>query len=80
MKLTELVTGITELTAQTEKSRAEVVAAVVVLNEKIGALEVNVTELLNGELSPDVIASFDALKASVQAIDDLNTDATPPTP
>lgn len=79
MKLTELVAGLAAVSAQTDKSHGEVVAAVAALNEKIGALEAKVTELLNGELSPEIVAAFDGLKASVQAIDDLNADATPPT-
>ena len=78
MKITELASGLAELKVQTEKSRGEILAAVVVLNAKITALEQTVADLNGGELSPDVIASFDGLKASVQAIDDLNADATPP--
>lgn len=74
MKADQLLVGLQALKEQADKSKAEVVAAVGKLHESVAALEAKVTALTEGELRPDIAAAFENLKASVQAIDDLNAD------
>ena len=72
MKITELASGLAALKAQNEKARVEIIA-------KVNALEQAIADLNGGELSEEVNAAFEDLKASIQADDDLNADTTPPT-
>ena len=65
MKLSELSGEIAAVVVQVAKVRDEVLA-------RIAALE---AALANVELPEDVMIALDALRASVQAIDDLNQDA-----
>jgi hypothetical protein len=65
MKLNELSGEIAAVVVQVAKVRDEVLA-------RIAALE---AALANVELPEDVMTALDALRTSVQAIDDLNPDA-----
>jgi len=62
---TELAQQITDLTAQNEKARAEVLAKIADMQAALDAA---------GNVDPAVLAAFDALKASVQADDDIVAD------
>ena len=62
----ELAQQLTDLANQTEKGRQEVLA-------KIEALEAALVTA--GEVTPAVQSAVDALKASVQAVDDIVPDA-----
>lgn len=61
----ELAEQLTALTAQVEKSRAEVVAKVTALEEALANA---------GGTTPEVDAALTNLKAAVQSVDDLNPD------
>jgi hypothetical protein len=61
------------ITAQVAKSRDEVIAAVDLLNERIVELEDALAAGVG--TTAEVDAALEALKAQVQAIDDLNADA-----
>ena len=62
----ELAQQITDLTAQNEKARAEVLAKIADMQAALDAA---------GSVDPTVLEAFDALKASVQADDDIVPDA-----
>lgn len=62
----ELATQIEELTAQNEKARAEVLAKIAELQAALDAA---------GTVDQAVLDAFGALKASVQADDDIVPDA-----
>ena len=62
----ELAQALDDLKAQTDKARAEVVG-------KITELETALAQA--GAVAPEVQTAFDALKASVQASDDVVKDA-----
>ena len=66
MNMQELAQGLTDLKAQTDKARAEVV-------KKIADLEAAIANA--GNTTPEVDAALEALKASVQATDDVVPDA-----
>lgn len=66
MNMQELAQGLADLTAQTDKARAEVV-------QKIADLEAAIANA--GNTTPEVDAALEALKASVQASDDVVPDA-----
>jgi uncharacterized protein involved in exopolysaccharide biosynthesis len=69
MNQTELAQELTNLTAQGEKAKAEIIAAVAALEDA----------LLNaGSTTAEVDAALANLKATVQGIDDLNPDVPPP--
>lgn len=75
MTTVQLLVGLQALKEQADKSKAELVAAVGKLNESVAALEAKVAALNEAnQINPEIHAAFDALKASVQAIDDLNAD------
>lgn len=61
----ELAQSIVDLTAQNDKARAEVVGKIADLEAAVAA---------GGPVSADVEAAFAALKASVQADDDIVAD------
>lgn len=63
---TELAQQITDLTAQNEKARAEVLAKIADMQAALDAA---------GSVDPTVLEAFAALKASVQADDDIVPDA-----
>ncbi len=63
----ELATQLAALAAQQDKARAEIVAKLAALEEAIVA----------NPVSPDVEAAVAALRASIQATDDIVPDATP---
>lgn len=65
MKLNELSGEIAAVVVQVAKVRDEVLARIAVLE----------AALADVELPEDVMIALDALRASVQAIDDLNQDA-----
>jgi len=65
----ELAQALTALGAQLEKARGEI-------TQKVSDLEAALAGAAN--VTPEVQAAFDALKAKVQVLDDLNPDA--PTP
>jgi len=62
----ELALQIADLTTQNEKARAEVLAKIAAMQEAIDAA---------GSVDPAVLEAFAALKASVQADDDIVPDA-----
>lgn len=62
----ELAQQITDLTAQNERARAEVLAKIADMQAAIDAA---------GAVDPAVLEAFDALRASVQADDDIVPDA-----
>jgi hypothetical protein len=62
----ELAAQLIEITAQNEKARTEILA-------KVADLEAAIETA--GSTTPEVDAALAALKASVQADDDLNPDA-----
>ena len=64
----ELAQQITDLTAQNERARAEVLAKIADMQAAIDAA---------GAVDPAVLEAFDALKASVQADDDIVPDPVP---
>jgi len=66
MNMQELAQGLTDLKAQTDKARAEVV-------KKIADLEAAIANA--GNTTPEVDAALTALKESVQASDDVVPDA-----
>lgn len=68
----ELAQQLRDITAQNEKARAEILANVQRLEEAVAAA---------GATTPEVDEALAALRASVQADDDLNPDGTtqPPT-
>lgn len=68
MNQTELKEALDALTAQTDKVRAEVLAAIAALEAAVAA----------GNTSPEVDAALASLRAAVQGVDDINPDA--PTP
>lgn len=63
----ELAAQLIEITAQNEKARTEILA-------KVADLEAAIETA--GSTTPEVDAALAALKASVQADDDLNPDAS----
>lgn len=63
---TELAQGLEALQAQTDKARAEVLGKIADLEAALGNAD---------SVSPEVQAAFDALKGSVQAVDDIVPDA-----
>jgi hypothetical protein len=63
----ELAVQITELTAQNDKARAEVLARIADLQAAIDAA---------AEVDPAVLEAFTALQASVQTDDDIVPDPT----
>lgn len=67
----ELAQALTDLQAQTDKAKTEVV-------EKIAALETAIAEA--GNTTPAVDAALAALKTSVQGVDDVVPDAPPAEP
>lgn len=72
MNQTELAQALTDLAAQSDKAKAEIVA-------KIDELEAAIANA--GSTTPEVDAALAALKNSVQGLDDLNVDApAPPAP
>lgn len=78
MNQAELAQELTNLATQTEKSNREV-------SEKLGELNQRIIELQDtiangGNTSPEVDAALAAVKAAVQAIDDLHPDNAEPTP
>jgi hypothetical protein len=66
-KISELSAIVAGLTAQVNKAKVEIV-------ERIAALE---SALQDVELPSDAENALAELKASVQAVDDINPDATP---
>lgn len=61
----ELTESLVALTAQVDKSRAEIVAAVAALEEALANA---------GTVGPEVLAALDDLRVAVQSVDDLNAD------
>ena len=75
MTTVQLLVGLQALKEQADKSKAELVAAVVRLNDSVASLEAKVAALNEAnQINPEIHAAFDALKSSIQAIDDLNAD------
>lgn len=72
---TELATSIADLTTTVQKIGTETTATL----QKVTDLEAALANA--GSVAPEVQAAFDALKAQVQAVDDLVPDApAAPTP
>ena len=65
MKVSELVTAVTDVSAQLTKAQDEILG-------KIAALE---AALVNVELPEEAVVAFDALRAQTQALDDIVPDA-----
>lgn len=70
MKATELSTQLTNLTAQVNKVKAEVL-------KRITDLE---AALSNVDLPEEAVIALDGLKTALQAVDDINPDAPAGTP
>jgi chromosome segregation ATPase len=66
MEQSELAAQLTELQTQTEKAKAEIIAKIADLETALSAAD---------DVTPEVQAAFDALKASVQGVDDIVADA-----
>lgn len=66
MNQAELAQALTDIKAQADKAKGEIVA-------KVTDLETAIAN--SGNTSPDVDAALAALKGSVQGLDDLNPDA-----
>ena len=64
MKISELVTAVTEVSSQLTKAQGEILG-------KIAALE---AALVNVELPEEAVVAFDALRAQTQALDDIVPD------
>ena len=71
MEQSELAAQLTALQTQTEKAKAEIISKIADLETALGEAD---------DVTPEVQAAFDALKASVQGVDDIVADApTEPT-
>ena len=71
MEQSELAAQLTALQTQTEKAKAEIISKIADLEGALDAAD---------DVTPEVQAAFDALKASVQGVDDIVADApTEPT-
>jgi chromosome segregation ATPase len=66
MEQSELAAQLTALQTQTEKAKAEILAKIADLEGALDAAD---------DVTPEVQAAFDALKASVQGVDDIVADA-----
>ena len=66
MEQSELAAQLTELKTQTEKAKAEIISKIADLEGALDAAD---------DVTPEVQAAFDALKASVQGVDDIVADA-----
>lgn len=73
-KISSLAAQLTAIAAQADKSKAEIVAAVDTLTKKVSDLE---ALLDDADTTPEIDAALEAVKTAVQAVDDLNPDATP---
>jgi|GEM_PF-4368333 len=77
--LTELAEQLNAATEQNEKARAEIVAMQTATNAKIEEQTAQITALEEalanaGNTTPEIDAAMAALKASIQADDDMNAD------
>jgi archaellum component FlaC len=70
MEQSELAAQLTTLKDQTEKAKAEILAKLADLDAALQAAD---------DVTPEVQAAFDALKSSVQGVDDIVADAPTPT-
>ncbi len=66
MEQSELAAQLTALQTQTEKAKAEIISKIADLEGALDAAD---------DVTPEVQAAFDALKASVQGVDDIVADA-----
>jgi len=66
MEQSELAAQLTALQTQTEKAKAEILSKIADLEGALDAAD---------DVTPEVQAAFDALKASVQGVDDIVADA-----
>ena len=78
--LTELAEQLTAATEQNEKARAEIVAMQNATNAKIEEQTAQIAALEEalanaGNTTPEIDAAMAALKASIQADDDMNADS-----
>jgi chromosome segregation ATPase len=71
MEQSELAAQLTALQTQTEKAKAEILSKIADLE---GALDAALDAA--DDVTPEVQAAFDALKASVQGVDDIVADPT----
>lgn len=71
MNQAELAQTLSDLKTQADKTKAEIVQKVADLEAAIAA---------GGVTTPEVDAAVEALKGSIQGLDDLNPDAAPPAP
>ena len=65
MEQSELAAQLTALQTQTEKAKAEIISKIADLEGALDAAD---------DVTPEVQAAFDALKASVQGVDDIVAD------
>ena len=75
MNMQDLAAELQAVAAQAEKSKAEIVAAVGALTDHVAELEAAIAA--GAQTSPEVDAALALVKGDVQALDDLNADATP---
>lgn len=66
----EIAAGIAQVNTQLQKVSSESTITL----DKVRALE---EQIANGDVSPELQAAFDDLKAQVQKVDDLVPDAVP---
>ena len=66
MEQSELAEQLTALQTQTEKAKAEIISKIADLEGALDAAD---------DVTPEVQAAFDALKASVKGVDDIVADA-----
>ena len=75
MKLSDILQQNESIKSQLNKAEVEIVKRVGDLQAAIDNLTANMADV---ELTPEQVASFDAVKASAQALDDLNEDELVP--
>ena len=82
MKQSELTEQVKNLTAQVQKSRAEIQAAIDAATSTDAGLQQRIDDLIsNGKVvDQELVDAVAELKTNVQAIDDLNPDSAEPIP
>jgi hypothetical protein len=78
----EIIVKLSEILQQNESIKSQLNKAEVEIIKRVGDLQTTIDELAQQladvELTPEQVASFDAVKASAQALDDLNADELAP--
>jgi SMC interacting uncharacterized protein involved in chromosome segregation len=74
MKINELLQINQSITGQLNKAEAEIVARIAALQAAVDDLT---AQLADQDLTPEQVASLEALQASAQALDDITPDPAP---